>query len=65
MANFLKATLSDVNQPRTVASDSGIVYCRTRAETEAVSAELCQLGLVTQAYHAGLKVSVEVFMIRT
>ena len=34
----------------------GIVYCDTKAKTEAVALELSKIGLITKAYHAGLEV---------
>ncbi|MCI1635452.1 RecQ family ATP-dependent DNA helicase [Bifidobacterium sp.] len=36
------------------ANDSGIIYCATRKETDAVAQELRQVGVTAAAYHAGL-----------
>jgi ATP-dependent DNA helicase RecQ len=35
-------------------TDSGIIYCTSRASTEMVAFELSQLGVKAKAYHAGL-----------
>ncbi len=37
------------------ADDSGIVYCATRKETDAVAQELRREGVTAAAYHAGLQ----------
>ncbi|WP_407923167.1 RecQ family ATP-dependent DNA helicase [Bifidobacterium aemilianum] len=34
--------------------ESGIVYCATRKETEALAQELCRAGLKAAAYHGGM-----------
>jgi ATP-dependent DNA helicase RecQ len=35
-------------------NECGIIYCTSRASTELVAFELCQLGINAKAYHAGL-----------
>ncbi|KAK5638551.1 hypothetical protein RI129_012846 [Pyrocoelia pectoralis] len=41
--------LSKENKP------CGIIYCRTREQTEVVAFKLCEMGIKSLCYHAGLK----------
>jgi ATP-dependent DNA helicase Q5 len=44
---------------RTSSSGCGIVYCRTKIDTEKLTTELSKRGVLCRAYHAGLKVGLQ------
>ena len=56
---FKQSEESDLNSLADFAKEkggSGIIYCRTRQSTEAVAIEMNARGLLSKAYHGGLKV---------
>jgi ATP-dependent DNA helicase Q5 len=56
LTQFAKTCLRNEFESRTSQSGCGIIYCRTRKDTEFLSTELCRRGVKCKAYHAGLKV---------
>lgn len=53
---FIKDCVKDGNNSDIPKSDRscGIIYCRTREQTEVVAEKLTQLGIKTFCYHSGL-----------
>ena len=56
LAGFAKSCLGDDEELGAPSGSSGIVFCRTKVETESLCIELNKRGIITRAYHAGLEV---------
>lgn len=47
-------TVEDIDSCRILAGDSGIVYCLSRNDCDALAESLQRAGIMALAYHAGL-----------
>jgi ATP-dependent DNA helicase Q5 len=56
LAGFAKSCLGDDEELGAPSGSSGIVFCRTKVETDSLCIELNKRGVITRAYHAGLEV---------
>lgn len=51
---FIRGCLKDKEDIAKSERSCGIIYCRTREQTEVVAEKLTQLGIRTYCYHSGL-----------
>lgn len=51
---FIVFELCLVNWPVCISGDSGIIYCLSRNDCDAMAESLQRAGLLALAYHAGL-----------